>query len=62
MIYRQSAPNGNTYAMHAADHGGGESLFSLPRIAVNELVVAPDGVTLLGRVSASRARNQDIMW
>lgn len=62
VLYRRNAPSGNTYAMRAADHSGSESLISLPGIAVNEMVIAPDGVTLLGRCSAGAARNQDIMW
>lgn len=62
VLYRRNAPSGNTYAIRAADHSGQEALIGLPNIAVNEMVMARDGVTLLGRCSAGQARNQDIMW
>lgn len=62
VLYRRNAATGNSYAMRAADQSGGESLIALPSIAVNEMVMAPDGVTLMGRCSARNARNQDIMW
>ncbi len=61
VLYRRNAPTGNTYAMRAADQSGGETLISIPGVAVNEMVMAPDGVTLLGRCSAGNARSQEIM-
>ena len=63
VLYRISGtPTGNTYAARATDLSGGESLISRPRVAVNEMVVSPDGLTLLCRCSPGSERNQDLMW
>ena len=59
VFYRLQAPSGNSMAMRAVD-GGSETRVPTPRTAVNELVMAPDGATVLGRVSSGFASSQDL--
>ncbi len=60
LFYRRQAPAGNGMVMRAADRSDAEALIPGPRVAINELVMAPDGRTVLGRASAGAASSQDL--
>ncbi|HSE52449.1 MAG TPA: protein kinase [Gemmatimonadales bacterium] len=59
VFYRLQAPSGNSIVMRPVD-GGSETPVPTPRTAVNELVMAPDGATVLARVSSGVASSQDL--
>ncbi len=60
VMYRRNSPVGNAYVQRAADRSGAEMLVAMPKIAVNELVMAPDGRTVLARCAAGTYIKQDI--
>ena len=62
LVYRLITPVGNAMASRAADGSGGEARMPTPRVSVNEVVVHPDGTTLLGRASSGGTGSQDLMW
>jgi len=62
LFYRRQAPAGNALVMRATDRSGAETVVPGPRVAINELVMAPDGKTVLGRVSSGAASSQDLWW
>jgi len=62
VLYRRNVPAGNGYVMRAADRGSGETPVPMPHVPVNELVMAPDGRTLLGRAASGVANSQDLWW
>jgi eukaryotic-like serine/threonine-protein kinase len=59
VFYRLQAPGGNSLVVRGVD-GGSETPVPTPRTAVNELVMAPDGATVLARVSSGVASSQDL--
>jgi len=59
VFYRLQAPRGNSVVMRPVD-GGSETPVPTPRTAVNELVMARDGATVLARVSSGVASSQDL--
>ena len=59
IFYRLQAPGGNSVVMRPVD-GGSETPIPTPRTAVNELVMARDGATVLARVSSGVASSQDL--
>ncbi len=62
LLYRRNSPAGNMLVARAADRSDGEARVPGPQVAVNELVMAPDGRTVLARASAGAASSQDIWW
>ncbi|HJR36671.1 MAG TPA: protein kinase, partial [Gemmatimonadales bacterium] len=62
LFYRRQAPAGNAVVVRATDRSDAERVVPGPRVAVNELVMAPDGKTVLGRVSSGAASSQDLWW
>ena len=62
LFYRRQAPAGNAVVMRATDRSAAETVVPGPRVAINELVMAPDGKTVLGRVSSGAASSQDLWW
>jgi serine/threonine-protein kinase len=62
VLYRRNSPAGNFLVMRAADRSDAEARVPGPRVAVNELVMGPDGQTVLGRASAGAASSQDLWW
>jgi serine/threonine protein kinase len=62
VLYRRNSPAGNFLVMRAADRSDAEARIPGPRVAVNELVMGPDGQTVLGRASAGAASSQDLWW
>jgi serine/threonine-protein kinase len=62
VMYRRNSPAGNSLVVRAADRSDTEARMPAPQVAVNEIVMAPDGRTVLGRVSAGDASSQDLWW
>ncbi len=62
LFYRRQAPSGNAVVMRSTDRSDAETVVPGPRVAINELVMAPDGKTLLGRASSGSASSQDLWW
>ena len=62
LVYRLITPSGNAMASRAADGSGVEARMRTPRVSVNEVVVHPDGTTLLGRASSGGTGSQDLVW
>jgi len=62
LYYRRQSPAGNAMVTRAVDRSDAETLVPGPRVAVNELVMARDGKTVLGRVSSGVASSQDLWW
>ena len=60
LFYRRQAPSGNAVVALSADRSDAETVVPGPRVAVNELVMAPDNRTVLGRVSSGAASSQDL--
>jgi serine/threonine protein kinase/Tol biopolymer transport system component len=60
LFYRRNSPTGNGMVMRSADRRDAEALIPGPRVAINELVMAPDGRTVLGRASSGAASSQDL--
>jgi Tol biopolymer transport system component len=62
LLYRRQSPAGNALVMRAVDRSSDETVVPGPRVAINELVMASDGRTVLGRVSSGAASSQDLWW
>jgi eukaryotic-like serine/threonine-protein kinase len=60
LVYRRNAAAGNQLVTRRADMSDAETPIPTPGAAVNELVVAPDGKTVLARVSSGIATTQDL--
>jgi serine/threonine-protein kinase len=62
LFYRRQSPAGNAVVTRSADRSDAETVVPGPKVAINELVMAPDGKTVLGRVSSGAASSQDLWW
>ena len=62
LLYRRNAPEGNRVMVRPSDLSGPEVRLRTPDVAVNEVVVSPDGEKILGRIAAGAAISQNLWW
>ena len=62
VLYRNSTKSGNGYVWRRSDRSQPEERVPSPQGSVNELVVASNGSTVMGRRSTGAGNNQDLWW